>query len=178
HREAARRRFHRRLALRLRELRADALAVAEAARALALDAAAEAFGGDVGVPLVGAVAEHVQPAQVDQLLEAEFVAQRAAGVEPVAGVQHQADLAARQRDLDRGLREARAELLREALDCHGHPRCSGVCAPGTLPVPKVLLRRIFFCSCRIPYTSASAVGGQPGTYTSTGTMRSQPRTTE
>lgn len=26
-----------------------------------------------------------------------------------------------------------------------------------------LLRRIFFCSCRTPYSSASAVGGQPGT---------------
>jgi hypothetical protein len=30
----------------------------------------------------------------------------------------------------------------------------------------------------IPYSKASAVGGQPGTYTSTGTMRSQPRTTD
>ena len=37
--------------------------------------------------------------------------------------------------------------------------------------------RILFCSCSIPYNSASAVGGQPGTYTSTGTTRSQPRTT-
>ena len=26
----------------------------------------------------------------------------------------------------------------------------------------VPVRRIFFCSCKIPYTSASAVGGQPG----------------
>ena len=42
----------------------------------------------------------------------------------------------------------------------------------------VEVRRILFCSCKIPYSSASAVGGQPGTYTSTGTMRSQPRTTE
>ncbi|OZA04858.1 MAG: hypothetical protein B7X95_08640 [Methylophilaceae bacterium 17-44-8] len=29
----------------------------------------------------------------------------------------------------------------------------------------------------MPYSKASAVGGQPGTYTSTGTIRSQPRTT-
>src|SRR5437588_93526 len=27
----------------------------------------------------------------------------------------------------------------------------------------VLVRAIFFCSCTIPYTSASAVGGHPGT---------------
>src|SRR5690606_32154088 len=178
HRETARRRLDRSAALRRVVLRAGRLAVAEAPRPAALDAAAEALRRGLGVPLVGAVAEHVEAAQVDQLLEAELVAQRAAGLEPVAGVQHQADLAARHRDLDRGLREAGAELLREALDCHGHQRCSAVCAPGTLPVPKVLLRRIFFCSCRMPYTSASAVGGQPGTYTSTGTMRSQPRTTE
>ena len=25
------------------------------------------------------------------------------------------------------------------------------------------VRRIFFCSCNSPYSSASAVGGQPGT---------------
>ena len=27
----------------------------------------------------------------------------------------------------------------------------------------VLVRRIFFCNCRMPWISASAVGGQPGT---------------
>ena len=27
----------------------------------------------------------------------------------------------------------------------------------------VPVRRIFFCNCRMPYTKASAVGGQPGT---------------
>ena len=42
----------------------------------------------------------------------------------------------------------------------------------------VFVLLILFCSCTIPYSSASAVGGQPGTYTSTGMMRSQPRTTE
>jgi len=42
----------------------------------------------------------------------------------------------------------------------------------------VFWRRTFFCNCMRPYSRASAVGGQPGTYTSTGTMRSQPRTTE
>lgn len=41
-----------------------------------------------------------------------------------------------------------------------------------------LLFFIFFCSCKSPYNKASAVGGQPGTYMSTGTIRSQPRTTE
>jgi hypothetical protein len=41
-----------------------------------------------------------------------------------------------------------------------------------------LLLRIFLCSCSIPYSRASAVGGQPGTYRSTGTIRSHPRTTE
>ncbi len=37
---------------------------------------------------------------------------------------------------------------------------------------------IFLCSCKNPYSSASAVGGQPGTYRSTGTILSQPLTTE
>ena len=37
-----------------------------------------------------------------------------------------------------------------------------------------LLRLILFCSWMMPYSNASAVGGQPGTYTSTGTMRSHP----
>lgn len=37
---------------------------------------------------------------------------------------------------------------------------------------------IFLCSWSMPYSRASAVGGHPGTYRSTGTMRSQPRTTE
>ena len=36
---------------------------------------------------------------------------------------------------------------------------------------------IFFWSWRIPYSSASADGGQPGMYISTGIIRSQPRTT-
>ena len=37
---------------------------------------------------------------------------------------------------------------------------------------------IFFCSCKMPYSKASADGGQPGTYMSTGTTLSQPLTTE
>src|SRR3546814_1614656 len=62
----------------LRHLSARAFAVLEASRPPALDAAAEPFGGHFGVPLVAAVAEIVDAAQVDQHLEAEFVAQRAA----------------------------------------------------------------------------------------------------
>lgn len=37
---------------------------------------------------------------------------------------------------------------------------------------------IFLCKINKPYNSASAVGGQPGTYTSTGTILSHPLTTE
>src|SRR5690606_22695915 len=118
-----------------------ALSIAEAPGTLAFDAAAETLGRDIGVPLVGAVAEHVQAAQVDHLLETELVAQRAAGFEPVAGVDHDPDLAARLRDLDHRLREARLQRVRETR--RGHQPASGCLA-------KVELRRIFFCSCRMP----------------------------
>ena len=37
---------------------------------------------------------------------------------------------------------------------------------------------IFLCNINKPYNNASAVGGQPGTYTSTGTILSHPLTTE
>src|SRR3546814_3397590 len=57
-----------------------------------LDAAAEPFGGHFGVPLVAAVAEIVDAAQVDQHLEDEFVAQRAAAVVPGVGREHDATL--------------------------------------------------------------------------------------
>src|SRR3546814_12134842 len=63
---------------------------------------AEPFGGHFGVPLVAAVAEIVDAAQVDQHLEAEFVAQRAAAVVPGVGREHDAHLAARHRHVDLG----------------------------------------------------------------------------
>src|SRR5690606_40951963 len=103
-----------RLAGGFRDLVAGLLAPLEATRPLAFHAAAEAFGGDaVGIPLVGAVAEVVDPAQVDEGVEAEFVAQRRAGGQPVAGRQFEGDLAARLRDLHRRLAEARGQLVRQ-----------------------------------------------------------------
>jgi hypothetical protein len=39
------------------------------------------------------------------------------------------------------------------------------------------VRLIFLCSWCMPYNRASTVGGHPGTYTSTGTILSTPRTT-
>jgi len=179
HGETARRRLERGDTLRLRELGAGLLAEAEAARTAPLDTAAEAFRRDAGVPLAAAVAEHVQAAQVDHLFETELVAQHAASVVPVAGLELQPDFAARRGDSDAGFAEACAQAFgehRRRFHQRGTPARAG---PGaTASSPNTLARRIFFCSCRIPYTSASAVGGQPGTYTSTGTMRSQPRTTE
>lgn len=41
----------------------------------------------------------------------------------------------------------------------------------------ILVILIFLCSWKMPYMSASLVGGQPGTYTSTGTILSHPLTT-
>src|SRR5690606_25131372 len=140
------------LALRLLELRARALAVAEAAGAPALDAAAEARRRGSGVPLVVAVAEHVQPAQVDHLLEAELVAQDPAALVPVGGIELQPDLAARQRDGDAVRAEAGAQALGEHRRGPGHQRGTPVCtSPGRSAwPPNTLPRRIFFCSCRMP----------------------------
>src|SRR5690606_23966766 len=79
----------------------------------ALDAAAEALGGHLGVPLVAAVAEVVDAAQVDEHLEAELVAQRTAAVVPGAGGEHDAHLAARHRHVDLGAFETRAQAIGE-----------------------------------------------------------------
>ena len=135
----------RRIGAGLGDLVAGLLAPLEATGALAFDAAAEAFGGDAfGVPLVVAVAHVVVAAQVDEGVEAEFVAQRGASRQPLAGRDLQGHFAARQRDLHRGLAKAGGQLVREG----GHAR-----APSTRGVPEngfCSIRRIFFCSCRMP----------------------------
>src|SRR5690606_5070272 len=97
----------------LRHLPAGPLAVLEASRPPALDAAAEAFGGHFGVPLVAAVAEVVDAAQVGQHLEAELVAQRAATVVPGVRREHDAHFATRHRHVDLGTLEARAQAIGE-----------------------------------------------------------------
>src|SRR5690606_19809450 len=157
-------------ALRLRYLLAGHLAEAEAAGSLAGNAAREALRGNPGIPLVAAVTHAVHAAHVDQHLEAELVAQRAAAFMPGGGIEDDADLAARLGHADLRGREALAQAGRE-IDDRGHQRNP------VLLSPKLVARRIFFCNCRVPYTRASEVGGQPGTYTSTGTALSQPRTT-
>src|SRR5690606_38835661 len=66
----------------------------------------------LGIPLVGAVAQVVDTAQVDQRLEPELVTQRAAGVEPVPG-SGDAHFAARHRDGDVRAGEAFAQPVGE-----------------------------------------------------------------
>src|SRR3970040_2721675 len=61
----------------------DLLAPRESTRALALDAAREAFRGDLGVPLIAAIGQVVDATDVDQLFESELVTQCAGGGEPV-----------------------------------------------------------------------------------------------
>ena len=58
---------------------------------------------------------------------------------------------------------ARSECLTGAFKSRVHQNCAAQRAI-------VLVRLILFCSWIIPYESCSAVGGQPGTYMSTGTM--------
>src|SRR5207247_348796 len=109
--------------------------------------------------------------QVDQLFElaALGVAQLLGSREIVRGL-----------DGDRHFTELELHALRERAQCDGHSlfqrrrvdgeRCDGIHQALAI----VCVRRIFCCSWMIPYSRASAVGGQTGTYTSTGTMRSQP----
>src|SRR5690606_16950229 len=96
-------------ALRLRHLLAGRLAEAEAARALAGDAAREALRGHAGIPLVAAVTHAVHAAHVDQHLETELVAQHAAAFVPGGRIEDDADLAARLGHADLGGREALAQ---------------------------------------------------------------------
>ena len=88
----------------------------------------------------------VDAADVHHLLEREarIVAQR--------GHQHRQRIAVRQRD--------HLALLDPHVP-HARKRANGV--RRGQPRRIVPVRRIFFCNCMMPYTSASAVGGQPGT---------------
>ena len=136
----------------------------------ALDAAAETGAGRaLGIPFVAAVVQIIDPRQVDELFERErrLVAQHPAGLDQVRGRHFIRELAAARFDTPQALPEAGTDALGEGGQVVVH----------SLQRAIVWVRWIFFCSWMSPYTSASAVGGQPGTYTSTGTMRSQPRTT-
>src|SRR5690606_4094493 len=102
-------------------LLAGPLAPAEAARALALDAATEAGGGHVvGVPLVASVAHVVDAAQVGELLEAELVAQGDAGGEQVLGGGLEGDFTTGLGHGDRGAGESVAQSLGEGGSWLGH----------------------------------------------------------
>src|SRR5690606_13932000 len=132
-------------------------------------AAEAALRGAFGLPLGQSVGEVIDPAHVHQLLERELrlVPQRGADIDEIALVgDFERDLAATRRNARDPLAEPSRNPAGQCLVEFTHYRAI------------VLVRRIFFCSCRSPYSSTSADGGQPGTYTSTGTMRSQPRTTE
>src|SRR5688572_29418952 len=89
----------------------------ETTRPLAFHAAAEAFRGHIaGVPLITAVAEVVDAAEVHQLFKTELVAQRAAGVVPEDGRNLEGYFATRSGDVDRGIGEARTQAFGEGGD--------------------------------------------------------------
>jgi len=76
--------------------------------------------------------------------DAEFVAQRAAAVVPGPGIEHDPDLAARFGNGDLRAGETRAQSIREGSSRFAHQRSP------VLLSPKLVARRIFFCSCRMP----------------------------
>src|SRR5215469_4884382 len=140
----------------------------------ALHAAAEAgLGGGLGAPLRLAVAQVVHAADVHELLEAEglLVPQRLGDFQQLVGAHLVGELVRGGRHAHERVLEARFHLLGQFVHGGGHRSVSPYYRA------MVLVRRIFFCNWMMPYRSCSALGGQPGTYTSTGTMRSQPRTT-
>ena len=134
----------RRDSLRIGDLVAGLLGPLEAPRALPFHAPAEALRGHaIGVPLVVAVAQVVDAAEVDEGVEAERVAQGGAGSQPFAGADLKGDFAAWLRDLHRGFAKAGDQLMEKA-----HAR-----APSGFAAPEngfCSIRRIFFCSCRMP----------------------------
>src|SRR5699024_5701933 len=91
------------------------LAEAEATRPAPDHAAAVALRGHAGVPLVGAIAQRVDAAQVDELLEAELVAQHLAARLPRSSLEDDANLGAPASHRDRGVAEAFAQALGKCL---------------------------------------------------------------
>ena len=72
------------------------------------------------------------------------------GVEAVVG-DGERDLGERRGEGARGITQRTGKSCRQRFVFRGHQRAI------------VLVRQILFWSCRMPYSSASAVGGQPGT---------------
>src|SRR5690606_14120581 len=137
-------------------LLARALAPAEAAGTLALDAAAEATGGHViGVPLVASVTHVVDTADVDQLLETELVAQGDAGGDQVLGAGLEGDFTTGLGHGDRGAGEPVAQSLGKGGSWLGHGawRFRHWCARGAVDQGKISGR--WCCSCS-PRPSACA----------------------
>jgi hypothetical protein len=144
HCEAMLRPRGRRLALRLRSLLARHFAELETARSPALDATAEAFGRDVGVPFVAAIAEVVHATEIDQGFEAECIAQDFAAFVPGGRIEEDADFAAWLGHGDFRAGKTRAQALGEGRGRFAHQRSP------VLLSPKLVARRIFFCNCRMP----------------------------
>src|SRR5690606_2849882 len=107
-------------------------------------AAREALGRNTDVPLDAAVAEVVDTGHRGQLLEAELVAQRERDVQPLAVRHLEGDLVAEAGNDDAGGREALAQAVGERLAVLVHPRTPWRSGPKLVP------RRIFCCSCRMP----------------------------
>jgi hypothetical protein len=122
-----------------------------------IDTAAETgAGGLLGQPFVLAETGIVDTAQVNQYLEAEAraVTQGGGDLDQVTG-RH---LDGHFTDIDIHGLQAVAEFLLQSF-CQCIAVCHG-CAPYRAIV---LVRLILFCNCMMPYSRASAVGGQPGT---------------
>src|SRR6185436_10735885 len=103
-----------------------------------------------------------EPVEVDA---AEIATGKAGEVTPSRAVQGDVE---RARDVDR----LEAEPVLDARDRVGGGHCGSAVSVARWPV----FWKCPTCSCNLskPYISESGVGGQPGTYTSTGTIRSTP----
>ena len=137
-----------------------AIGPGEAAHGLAFHAAGEAgTGNGLGIPLGLAVAHVINAAHVDRQAKAErcLVAQGGSHRKQVGGSDLGGHFVAYAADRQR-FAESRGKALGQRVRwCVSHGRLR----PQERAM--VLVRRIFFCSCRMPWINASAVGGQPGT---------------
>ena len=109
------------------------------------------------LPLARRVVEVVDAGHIDEDFKAQagIVAQRDAYLLEIRGLNLVTQFIGKRRRTLHQPRKTGFDLGRERRDFfglgHGHARAM------------VLVRSIFFCNWMIPYNSASAVGGHPGT---------------
>ena len=95
----------------------------------------------------------IDAGEIDQRFEPQFrtIAQAAHCTRKLRRRDHGGDLTKGDGELLQPVAKRRGQRRGKRLNLRRHQRAI------------VLVRQILFCSCRIPYRSASAVGGQPGT---------------